>query len=105
MNLSVNGQPRVEDLGVSHSEPLVESANGLNVVLGQVYVRALQILDHSFRLDGLGNDDNVALSAPSEEDLTGGRVMAFGNLGDNRVGQKRVNLGGRGNAQFEPAAT
>lgn len=102
-DLSVDGQPRVKDLGVSHAESLVESADSLDILLGQLQLRALEVLDHSFRLDGLGNDDNVALSAPSKEDLTGGGVVAFGNLADDRVSEKRLNLGSGGNAEFEPA--
>ena len=103
LDLSVDGQPRVEDLGVSHSESLVESADSLDILLGQLYFRALEVLNHSFRLNGLGNDNNVALGAPSKEDLTGGRVVAFGDLADHRMGEKGLDLGSGGNAEFEPA--
>lgn len=102
-DLSVDGQPRVKDLGVSHPESLVQPSNSLDILLAQIQSRALQVLDHSLRLDRLGNDDDVSLSTPSKENLAGSGVVLFGDLGDHGMGEQGFDLCGRGDTQFQPA--
>lgn len=72
-------------LGVVEAQVLVQSADGLELALVQVKVGDLEVLSQTGRVVALGDDSDVTLSGPAQEDLSGRTVVLGGNAGDGGV--------------------
>lgn len=64
----------------------VEIGNRLHVLSIKLEVEEIQILLHSFLVNGLRDDDYVALQQPAQGYLCGSLAIFLANLGEGRVG-------------------
>ena len=64
----------------------VERSNLLHVLSIKFKVEEIQILLHSFLVDGLRDDDDVALQQPAQVYLCSRLAVFLANLGEGRVG-------------------
>ena len=64
----------------------VERSNLLHVLSVKFEVEEIQILLHSFLVNGLRDDDYVALQQPAQGCLCGSPAVFLANLGEGRVG-------------------
>ena len=64
----------------------VEIGNRLHVLSIKLEVEEIQILLHSFLLNGLRDDDYVALQQPAQGYLCGSLAIFLANMGEGRVG-------------------
>ena len=64
----------------------VERSNLLHVLSIKFEVEEIQILLHSFLVNGLRDDDYVALQQPAQGYLCGSLAVFLANLGEGRVG-------------------
>ena len=64
----------------------VEIGNRLHVLSIKLEVEAIQILLHSFLVNGLRDDDYVALQQPAQGYLCGSLAIFLANMGEGRVG-------------------
>ena len=64
----------------------VEIGNRLHVLSIKIEVEEIQILFHSFLVDGLWDDDYVALQQPAQGYLCGSLAIFLANLSEGRVG-------------------
>ena len=64
----------------------VEIGNRLHVLSIKLEVEEIQILLHSFLVNGLRDDDYVALQQPAQGYLCGSLAVFLANLGEGRVG-------------------
>ena len=60
--------------------------NRLHVLSIKLEVEAIQTLLHSFLVNGLRDDDYVALQQPAQGYLCGSLAIFLANLGEGRVG-------------------
>lgn len=97
--LSENASASAASRGVE-SEANVQSGNGLDLLLGQVERGGLEVLLESLDAVGLGDDDDVALCAPSEQDLAGGDAVLLGGSLDGVDLEQRLDLLGLGVVQL-----
>ena len=67
----------------------VEIGNRLHVLSIKLEVEEIQILLHSFLVNGL-RDDYVALQQPAQGYLSGSLAVFLANLGEGRVGEQSV---------------
>jgi len=100
---SKDAQAGIKGLGVSEPESSVERRDLLQVSRFEVEIGTVQILSHPLGLDALGNDDESSLSSPSEQDLPWSTADFVGDFGDDRVGEKRINLLNSRYVEFDPA--
>ena len=68
----------------------VERSNLLHVLSIKFKVEEIQILLHSFLVNGLRDDDYVALQQPAQGYLCGSLAVFLANLGEGRVGEQSV---------------
>ena len=68
----------------------VERSNRLHVVGIEFEVEETLILLHSFLVNGLRDDDHVALQQPAQGYLCGSLAVFLANLGEGRVGEQSV---------------
>lgn len=68
----------------------VERSNLLHVLSIEFLVEEIQILLHSFLVNGLRDDDYVALQQPAQGYLCGSLAIFLANLGEGRVGEQSV---------------
>ena len=68
----------------------VELGNRLHVVSIKLEVEEIQILLHSFLVNGLRDDDYVALQQPAQGYLCSSLAVFLANLGEGRVGEQSV---------------
>lgn len=68
----------------------VEHSNLLHVLSIEFEVEEIQILLHSFLVNGLRDDDYVALQQPAQGYLSGSLAVFLANLGEGRVGEQSV---------------
>ena len=64
----------------------VEIGNRLHVVSIKFEVEEVQILLHALLVDGLRDDDHVALQQPAQGYLCSSLAICLANLGEGRVG-------------------
>ena len=64
----------------------VEIGNRLHVVSIKLEVEEIQVLLHSFLVNGLRDDDYVALQQPAQGYLCGSLAIFLANLGEGWVG-------------------
>jgi hypothetical protein len=64
----------------------VEIGNRLHVLSIEFKVEEIQILLHSFLMNGLRDDDYVSLQQPAQGYLCGSLAVFLANLGEGRVG-------------------
>ena len=64
----------------------VELGNRLHVLSIKFEVEEIQILLHSFLMNGLRDDDYVSLQQPAQGYLCGSLAVFLANLGEGRVG-------------------
>ena len=64
----------------------VEIGNRLHVLSIKLEVEEIQILLHSFLMNSLRDDDDVALQQPAQGYLCGSLAIFLANLGEGRVG-------------------
>ena len=64
----------------------VEIGNRLHVLSIDFKVEEIQILLHSFLMNGLRDDDYVSLQQPAQGYLCGSLAVFLANLGEGRVG-------------------
>ena len=64
----------------------VEIGDCLHVLSIKLEVEEIQILLHSFLVNGLRDDDYVALQQPAQGYLCGSLAVFLANLGEGRVG-------------------
>ena len=64
----------------------VEIGNRLHVLSIKLEVEEIQILFHSLLVDGLRDDDYVALQQPAQGYLCGSLAVFLANQGEGRVG-------------------
>ena len=64
----------------------VERSNLLHVLSIKFEVEEIQILLHSFLVNGLRDDDYVALQQPAQGYLCGSLAIFLANMGEGRVG-------------------
>ena len=64
----------------------VEIGNRLHVLSIKFEVEEVQILLHSFLVNGLRDDDYVALQQPAQGYLCGSLAIFLANMGEGRVG-------------------
>ena len=64
----------------------VERSNLLHVLSIKFEVEEVQILLHSFLVNGLWNDDHVALQQPAQGYLCSSLAIFLTNLSEGRVG-------------------
>ena len=64
----------------------VEIGNRLHVLSIKLEVEEIQILLHSFLVNGLRDDDYVALQQPAQGYLCGSLAIFLTNMGEGRVG-------------------
>ena len=64
----------------------VEIGNRLHVLSIKLEVEEIQILLHSFLVNGLRDDDYVALQQPAQGYLCGSLAIFLANMGEGRVG-------------------
>ena len=64
----------------------VERSNFLHVLSIKFEVEEVQILQHSFLMNSLRDDDYVALQQPVQGYLSGSLAIFLANLGEGRVG-------------------
>ena len=65
----------------------VERSNLLHVLSIEFLVEEIQILLHSFLVNGLRDDDYVGLQQPAQGYLCGSLAVLLANLGEGRVGE------------------
>ena len=68
----------------------VERSNLLHVLSIKFKVEEIQILLHSFLVNGLRDDDYVALQQPAQGYLCGSLAVFLANLAEGRVGEQSV---------------
>ena len=68
----------------------VERSNLLHFFSIKFEVEEIQILLHSFLVNGLRDDDYVALQQPAQGYLSGSLAVFLANLGEGRVGEQSV---------------
>ena len=68
----------------------VERSNLLHVLSIKFEVEEVQILLHSFLMNGLREDDYVALQQPAQGYLCGSLAVFLANLAEGRVGEQSV---------------
>ena len=68
----------------------VERSNLLHVLSIEFEVEEVQILLHSFLMNGLRDDDYVALQQPAQGYLCGSLAVFLANLAEGRVGEQSV---------------
>ena len=64
----------------------VERSYLLHVFSFKFEVEEIQILLHSFLMNGLRDDDHIALQQPAQGYLCGSLAIFLANLGEGRVG-------------------
>ena len=64
----------------------VEIGNRLHVLCIKIEVEEIQILFHSFLVDGLWDDDYIALQQPAQGYLCSSLTIFLANLGEGWVG-------------------
>ena len=64
----------------------VEIGNRLHVLSIKLEVEEIQILLHSFLVNGLRDDDYIALQQPAQGYLCGSLAIFLANMGEGRVG-------------------
>ena len=64
----------------------VEIGNRLHVVSIKFEVEEVQILLHALLVDGLRDDDYIALQQPVQGYLSGSLAIFLANMGEGRVG-------------------
>ena len=64
----------------------VERSNLLHVLSIEFEVEEIQILLHSFFVNGLRDDDYIVLQQPAQGYLCGSLSVFLANLGEGRVG-------------------
>ena len=64
----------------------VELGNRLHVFSIKFEVEEIQILQHSFLVNGLRDDDYIALQQPAQGYLCSSLAIFLANLGEGRVG-------------------
>ena len=64
----------------------VELGNRLHVFSIKFEVEEILILFHSFLVNGLRDDDHIALQQPAQGYLCGSLAIFLANLGEGRVG-------------------
>ena len=64
----------------------VELGNRLHVFSIKFEVEEILILFHSFLLNGLRDDDHIALQQPAQGYLCGSLAIFLANMGEGRVG-------------------
>ena len=64
----------------------VELGNRLHVFSIKFEVEEMQIFFHSFLVNGLRDDDHIALQQPAQGYLCGSLAVFLANLGEGRVG-------------------
>ena len=64
----------------------VEIGNRLHVLSIKLEVEEIQILLHSFLVNGLRDDDYFALQQPAQGYLCGSLAIFLANMGEGRVG-------------------
>ena len=64
----------------------VEIGNSLHVVSIKFEVEEVQILLHALLVDGLRDDDYIALQQPAQGYLCGSLAIFLANMGEGRVG-------------------
>ena len=64
----------------------VEIGDRLHVLSIKLEVEEIQILLHSFLVNGLRDDDYVALQQPAQGYLCGSLAIFLANMGEGRVG-------------------
>lgn len=68
----------------------VERSNRLHVVGIEFEVEETLILLHSFLVNGLRDDDHVALQQPAQGYLCGSLAVFLANLGEGRVSEQAI---------------
>lgn len=68
----------------------VEIGNRLHVLSIKLEVEEIKILLHSFLMNGLRDDDDVALQQPAQGYLCGSLAVFLANLAEGRVGEQSV---------------
>ena len=68
----------------------VKIGNRLHVVSIKFEVEEVQILLHALLVDGLRDDDYIALQQPAQGYLCGSLAVFLANLGEGRVGEQAV---------------
>lgn len=68
----------------------VERSNLLHVLSIKFEVEEVPILLHSFLMNGLRDDDYVALQQPAQGYLCGSFAVFLANLAEGRVGEQSV---------------
>ena len=68
----------------------VERSIFLHVLSIKFEVEEIQILLHSFFMNGLRDDDYVALQQPAQGYLCSSRAVFYANLCEGRVGEQSV---------------
>ena len=68
----------------------VERSNRLHVLSFKFEVEEIQILFHSFLVNGLRDDDHIALQQPAQGYLCSSLSVLLANLGEGRVGEQTV---------------
>ena len=61
-----------------------------HLVVGEGEVEDVEVLRHPLGPHGLGDDDDVALGEPTQDDLGNGLAVASADLGQDRVGEQVV---------------
>ena len=64
----------------------IKRSNLLHVLSIKFEVEEIQILFHSFLVNGLRDDDSVALQQPAQGYLCGSLAIFLANLSEGRVG-------------------
>ena len=72
----------------------VELGNRLHVLSIKFEVEEIQILFHSFLVNGLRDNDHIALQQPAQGYLCGSLAVFLANLGEGRVGEQSVLISG-----------
>ena len=61
-----------------------------HLVVGELEVEDVDVLAHPLGADGLGDDDDVALDEPAQDDLGDGLAVRGADLAEDRVGEDVV---------------
>lgn len=92
---------RAQSVGVVEPEAQVQGRDLVQLGLGKVEGGALEVLLQSLDAVGLGDDDNLSLRAPTEDDLAGGLAVLGGQAGDGLRLEEGLGVLGPGVVQLE----
>ena len=81
---------------IIESPILVQARNGVHFSLAQIEIEQGKVFDETLFLDSFGDDCGAALDSPSEDNLSGGLVVASSYVFHRLQVNDRVVFGGHG---------